>query len=66
MRINRKKWRKINFTRFSALFCALLVISAFLPATVCAEDVCVEGADCVGKSYPRFWEDFNALWGGEA
>ena len=38
MRINRKKWRKINFTRFSALFCALLVISAFLPATVCAEE----------------------------
>ena len=43
-----------------------IAMSAAVAATVCAEDVCVEGADCVGKSYPRFWEDFNALWGGEA
>ena len=43
-----------------------IAMSAAVAATVCTEEVCVEGADCVRKSYPRFWEDFDALGGGRA
>ena len=27
--------------------------------------VSVSGSECVSKSYPRFWEDFDALAGGK-
>ena len=43
-----------------------IAMSAAVAATVCTEEVCVDGADCVRKSYPRFWEDFDALGGGRA
>ena len=43
-----------------------IAMSAAVAATVCTEEVCVEGADCVRKSYPRFWEDFDAMGGGRA
>ena len=32
-------------------------------ATRCAEPVTLLGAQCVNKSYPRFWEDYVALGG---
>ena len=32
----------------------------------CASDVELSGAQAVNKSYPRFWEDFEKLTGGEA
>ena len=33
-------------------------------ATRCAAPVKLQGADCVKKSYPNFWEDYEKL-GGE-
>lgn len=38
-----------------------IAMSAAVAACVCEAGVTVEGADCVAKSYPRFWEDFDAL-----
>ena len=38
-----------------------IAMSAAAAATVCAGAVTVCGAECVQKSYPRFWEDFDAL-----
>ena len=34
-----------------------------IAATRCAQPITLLGAQCVGKSYPRFWEDFTALGG---
>ena len=34
-------------------------------AAACAELVTIIGAECVQKSYPRFWDDFDALMEGE-
>ena len=42
-----------------------IAMSAAVAAALCTEPVTVRGADCVGKSYPRFWEDFDALEKGE-
>ena len=42
-----------------------IAMSAAVAAAVCTETVTVEGAECVQKSYPRFWEDYDALFGGE-
>ena len=42
-----------------------IAMSAAVAASVCTGNVTVEGAECVQKSYPRFWEDFDALFGGE-
>ena len=42
-----------------------IAMSAAVAASVCTGRVTVEGAECVQKSYPRFWEDFDALFGGE-
>ena len=38
-----------------------IAMSAAVAAVLCAEPVTVLGAECVGKSYPRFWKDFEAL-----
>ena len=38
-----------------------IAMSAAVAATACAQPVTVRGAGCVEKSYPRFWEDFDAL-----
>lgn len=38
-----------------------IAMSAAVAATLCP--VTVEGSECVGKSYPRFWEDYAALKG---
>ena len=38
-----------------------IAMSAAVASVLCAEPVTVLGAECVGKSYPRFWKDFEAL-----
>ena len=38
-----------------------IAMSAAVASVLCAEPVMVLGAECVGKSYPAFWEDFDAL-----
>ena len=43
-----------------------IAMSAAVAACVCAEPVTLRGAECVEKSYPRFWEDYDGLTGGEA
>lgn len=40
-----------------------IAMSAAIGATVCKETVTILGAECVQKSYPRFWEEFNRLGG---
>jgi 3-phosphoshikimate 1-carboxyvinyltransferase len=37
-----------------AMACAVAALAA-------DSDVEIEGAECVGKSYPNFFEDFNSL-----
>ena len=39
-------------------------MSAAVAACLCESPVTVQGMACVSKSYPRFWEDFDALKGG--
>ena len=38
-----------------------IAMSAAVAAVLCAEPVIVSGAECVEKSYPAFWRDFEAL-----
>ena len=40
-----------------------IAMSAAIAATVCKEDVTILGAQCVQKSYPRFWEEYSRLGG---
>ena len=42
-----------------------IAMSAAIAATVCREPVTVLGAECVEKSYPRFWEEFFRLQSNE-
>ena len=41
-----------------------IAMMAAVTAVACKEPVIILGAECVKKSYPRFWEDYTAL-GGE-
>lgn len=41
-----------------------IAMAAAIAATVCSQPVTVLGAECVEKSYPRFWEEYRRL-GGE-
>ena len=41
-----------------------IAMMAPVAAVACKEPVTILGAECVKKSYPRFWEDYTAL-GGE-
>lgn len=41
-----------------------IAMMAAVAAVACKESVTILGAECVKKSYPRFWEDYTAL-GGE-
>jgi len=43
-----------------------IAMSAAVAACAASEAVTVQGAECVEKSYPRFWEDFDQLFGGQA
>ena len=40
-----------------------IAMSAAIAATVCKQDVTILGAECVKKSYPRFWEEYSRLGG---
>ena len=40
-----------------------IAMSAAIAATVCREDVTILGAQCVEKSYPRFFEEYTKLGG---
>ena len=41
-----------------------IAMSAAVVACICERDITVTGSECVSKSYPRFWEDLQALKGG--
>ena len=38
-------------------------MAAAVAACGCEKGVTLRGADCVVKSYPRFWDDFASLEG---
>ncbi|MBQ7801633.1 MAG: 3-phosphoshikimate 1-carboxyvinyltransferase [Oscillospiraceae bacterium] len=38
-----------------------IAMSAAIAATVCAGPVTILGAECVKKSYPKFWEEYERL-----
>ena len=40
-----------------------IAMAAAIAATVCKQDVTILGAECVRKSYPRFWEEYTRLGG---
>ena len=40
-----------------------IAMSAAIAATVCTEPVTILGAECVEKSYPKFWAEFARLGG---
>lgn len=40
-----------------------IAMSAAVASTVCTQPVTILGAQCVQKSYPRFWEEFSRLGG---
>ena len=40
-----------------------IAMAAAIAATVCREDVTILGAECVNKSYPKFWEEYARLGG---
>ena len=43
-----------------------IAMSAAVAACLCREPAALSGAECVAKSYPRFWEDWDRLKGGQA
>lgn len=40
-----------------------IAMSAAIASTVCKDSVTILGAQCVKKSYPKFWEEFSRLGG---
>ncbi|MGM9588765.1 MAG: 3-phosphoshikimate 1-carboxyvinyltransferase [Faecousia sp.] len=40
-----------------------IAMSAAIASTQCHQPVTILGADCVKKSYPKFWEEFSRLGG---
>ena len=40
-----------------------IAMMAAIAATRCERPVTVTGAECVAKSYPNFWEDYERLGG---
>ena len=42
-----------------------IAMAAAVAACACTGPVHIIGAECVQKSYPRFWEDYEQLTGGE-
>lgn len=40
-----------------------IAMSAAIASVVCKDDVIVLGAECIKKSYPKFWEEFSRLGG---
>lgn len=42
-----------------------IAMSAAVAASLCVDNVIVDGSEAVNKSYPRFWQDFESLEGAE-
>ena len=42
-----------------------IAMAAAILSSICEDDVTIEDKDCVKKSYPRFWEDFEGLAGSK-
>lgn len=42
-----------------------IAMSAAVAASVCTDPVIIPDAECVQKSYPRFWQDWEALEGAK-
>ena len=40
-----------------------IAMAAAIAATCCTEPVTILGAECVQKSYPKFWEEYARLGG---
>lgn len=40
-----------------------IAMSAAIASCICRDKITVTGAECVGKSYPKFWEHFESLGG---
>lgn len=40
-----------------------IAMAAAIAATVCTSPVTILGAECVAKSYPKFWEEYSRLGG---
>ena len=40
-----------------------IAMAAAIASTVCTKPVTISGAECVNKSYPAFWDEFNRLGG---
>ena len=40
-----------------------IAMSAAIAATVCTNPVTILGAECVEKSYPKFWDEYFRLGG---
>ena len=40
-----------------------IAMMAAIAAIRCASPVTITGAQCINKSYPNFWEDYEALGG---
>ena len=40
-----------------------IAMAAAIAATICKNDVTILGAECVSKSYPKFWEEYRRLGG---
>ena len=40
-----------------------IAMSAAIAATICTHPVTILGAECVTKSYPKFWDDYHFLGG---
>ena len=40
-----------------------IAMAAAIAATICDGEVTLKGAECVEKSYPTFWEDYQRLGG---
>ncbi len=40
-----------------------IAMAAAIAATVCTENVTIQGAEAVSKSYPRFWDEYVRLGG---
>ena len=40
-----------------------IAMTAAVAATRCENPITLQGAECVNKSYPSFWEEYEALGG---
>ncbi|MBE6976194.1 MAG: 3-phosphoshikimate 1-carboxyvinyltransferase [Ruminococcaceae bacterium] len=40
-----------------------IAMASAIAATACSQPVTIRGAECVAKSYPKFWEDYKLLGG---